>query len=108
MNVCCGDALEDNVNYREFGDIFLMLNRTTLKFVNEEGKFYVLDTDDPNTDLNDKKRLIDELRLKSENKDKEIQEYLLKIRDLDIKLDQMEKLLIQDKKEQEYINLIGQ
>ena len=107
MNICCGDELTGDDDINEYDDIYLKLNKTTLKFNNEEGIFYVLDTDDANTDLNDKKRLIDELRLKKENKEKEFQDYLIKMRDLDLKLEQMEKLLFQDEKEQEYINLIG-
>ena len=107
MNICCGDELTGDDDINEYDDIYLKLNKTTLKFNNEEGKFYVLDTDDANTDLNDKKRLIDELRLKKESKEKEFQDYLIKMRDLDLKLEQMEKLLFQDEKEQEYINLIG-
>ena len=107
MNICCGDRLLPEDDYKDYDDILLTLNKTTLKFNNEEGKFYVLDTDDDNTDLNVKKKVLDELKLKKEAKEREIQDYLIKIKDLDLKLEQMERLLIQDEKEQEYIEFIA-
>ena len=56
---------------------------------------------------NEKNLEIEKLKKTLEKKEKEKSDYEKKIRDLDLKLENMEKILLMDIKENQYINLIG-
>ena len=109
MNICCGEALDNNIDLRKSGydDIYLTLDNTTLKFFEKDGVFRVLDTDDETGDLGMKKKELEDLKLKIEIKNKEIEDYQIKLKDLDKKLANMEKVLLMDEKEQQYIDFLG-
>ena len=109
MNICCGETL-DGIDLREngFDKINLKLDKTLLQFYEKEGVFQVLDTEVENGKLWDKKNEIKELKLKIEKKNKEIDEYQIKLNDLDKKIKNMEKIILMDEKENQYIEQIGE
>ena len=111
MNICCSEGL-DNVDLRKRGFkddiIYLRLDKTILRFYEKEGVFRVLDSDDVGGDLGDKKLELEELKKKIKKKDEEITFYELKLKDLDAKLANMEKVLLMDDKENQYIELLGE
>ena len=111
MNICCSEGL-DNVDLRKTGFkddfIYLRLDKTILRFYENEGVFRVLDSDDVGGDLGNKKLELEELKKKIKKKDEEITFYELKLKDLDAKLANMEKVLLMDDKENQYIELLGE
>ena len=110
MNICCGEALDNNIDLQntKYDEILITLDKTTIKFFEDEGVFKVYDTDDERGALGKKKQEIEDLKLKLELKDKEIEDYEIRIEDLDKKIKNMEKILLMDEKEQQYIGLIGE
>ena len=67
MNICCGEALDNNIDLRRSKydeEIYLTLDHTTLKFFEDDGVFRVLDTDDDKGDLGKKKKELEDLKLK--------------------------------------------
>ena len=110
MNICCSEGL-DNVDLRRKGfdeKIYLKLDKTILRFFEKDGVFRVLDSEDETGDLGNKKAELEGLKKKIKIKDDEISFYELKIKDIDKKLADLEKVLLMDDKEQQYIELLGE
>ena len=109
MNICCGETLDGlDLRKKGFDTIDLKLDKTILQFYEKEGVFQVLDTDDKNGKIWEKKNELKELKIKLEKKNKEIDDYLIKINDLDKKIKNMEKIILMDEKENQYIEQLGQ
>ena len=113
MNICCGENTDEHnlvkrgeidkdeiKDYRILYDdnIYLYLEPTKLKFHEIPGLFHVDDI---------KSSESHELKMKIEEKKDKIKLYSKKIRDLDLKLANLEKVLLMDDKEQQYIKLLG-
>ena len=110
MNICSSEGL-DNVDLRRKGyddKIYLKLDKTILRFFEKDGAFRVLDSEDETGELGSKKAEIEGLKNKIKIKDNEISFYELKLKDIDRKLADLEKVLLMDDKEQQYIELIGE
>ena len=118
MNICCGENTDEHnlvkrgeidkdeiKDYRILYDdnIYLYLEQTKLKFHEISGVFHVDDIKPSGS----QKKEIDELKMKIEEKKAKIKLYSKKIRDLDLKLANLEKVLLMDDKEQQYIKLLG-
>ena len=109
MNICCGDNTGHNKDLTDkYDPLYLTLSETTLKFDENDGLFHVYDSNESRGYINNKKQLIEDLKIQLESKDKEIEDYHIKINDLDYKIQQMEKILLIDEIEQQYIDLIGE
>ena len=109
MNICCGENIEHNKDLSDkYDPLYLTLSDTTLKFYEKEGLFHVYDSNESKEYINDKQQIIEDLKIKLEQKDEEIEDYKGKINDLDYKIKKMEKILLIDAKEQQYIGLIGE
>ena len=118
MNICCGEAtdgknlvirreekgelIDYKINYED--KIYLTLEQKKLRFYENPGVFD-LDKIEPS---GNQKKIYDELKSKIIEKEEKIDIYKKKIKDLDLKLANMEKVLLMDDKEQQYIKLIGQ
>ena len=101
MNACCGNEML--VESPIFNDIEFKLEEGSLIFDNEEGVFKYEDTKQKNA----KKEEIENLGKKIKEIEKEKEEYQIKIKELDMKINNMKKLLSLDMRENEYIKVIG-
>ena len=121
MNICCGENTDkhDLVNRKQKikvkdklidyiieydNKIYLTLEQTKLRFNEIPGVFHVDDIIPSGSQIKN----YDELKMKIEEKEDKIESYSKKIRDLDLKLANMEKVLLMDDKEQQFIHLLGQ
>ena len=117
MNICCGENTDKEnlvkrgekdelIDYKILYDdkIYLTLEQTKLLFHEIPGVF---DVDEIKPSESQKKNY-DELYMKIEEKEDKIKLYSKKIRDLDLKLANMEKVLLMDDKEKQYIKFLGQ
>ena len=102
MNVCCGSNLGGKPDLTN-DEIFLNLEKTTLKFNEEKGVFTIFDIQDESSPLKKKKDEIRELKHQIKQKEKEIKDYKAKIEEINAKLENMDKILLMDEKEQQYI-----
>ena len=102
MNICCGDDM-----FRErpvFSDVKVKVEEGLLKFDNKLGVFKYENV----IQKKEKGEEIYNLDDKLEQLEKEKENYLIKIRDLDLKIKNLEKILLTDMKEKQYIEIIGQ
>ena len=106
MNVCCSGKTNEEFSFAKspFDQIFLNLDKTQLKFV-KEGYFTAYDSE--NDKIKENKDII-ELEKQIDSKQQEILKYENKIHNIKRKLNNMEKILLIDQKEQQYINIIGE
>ena len=131
MNICCGGGLlPEDLSKLPYEDIEVKIKdkkKPEEKKVNKDDDDEEEDEDDEEKILekyifnhkkgiyefknskseNEKNHEIEELKKILEKKRNEKLEYEKKIRDLDLKLENMEKILLMDIKENQYINLIG-
>ena len=108
MNVCCSSGrLNETFNFTEslFDKIFLDFDKTRFRYIEKDGYFTIPDLF--NEDNIKKNKDIIELETKIDLKKDEIKEYEKKISNLQNKLKNMEKILLIDQKEQQYINELG-
>ena len=101
MNICCrNDMMKEKP---EFSDIEVFLEEGTLKFDYYDGVFKYQNT----KVIKEQKEEEEDLdnRLMKLNKEKE--DYELKIRELDLKIKNLEKIILMDMKEKQYIQYIG-
>ena len=110
MNVCCGAAFDNNIDLtkREYDEVLLNIEKTTLKFNEPKGIFMISEILDENHPLNKKKSEIEDLKSQIKKKKLEIKDYKSKIEELNEKLETMSKILLIDEKEQQYIHFLGQ
>ena len=107
MNVCCSSGrLNETFNFTEsdFDEISLDFDKTRFRYI-KDGYFTIPDLF--NEDNVKKNKDIIELETKIDLKKDEIKEYEKKISNLQNKLKNMEKILLIDQKEQQYINELG-
>ena len=107
MNICCGEGL-DKGPLKKFDDLYLTLDETTLIFLADKGIFDVYDSDDEKIGLGSKKKEYEDLKIRLEIKEKEEEDWNRKLNELDKKLANMEKVLLQDDREKQYIRVLGE
>ena len=101
MNVCCGNEMF--VEKPTFNNIEFKLEEGILKFDNKAGYFKYEDTKQKNA----KKEEIENLGKKLKEIEKEKEDYEIKLKELDLKINNMKKLLSLDMRENQYIKIIG-
>ena len=112
MNICGGSSLENYADPHkrigfynlDYDNIELNLDETRFEFIKELGEFHLKGT----KELNDKIRENDDVEEKLKEEDEKINIFKDKIIDLDIKIANLEKVLLLDSKEQQYIHYLGQ
>jgi len=87
-------------------DLLLNLDDSTLIFMANKGVWELYDTN--NMRGGPKKKENDDLKLKLANKEREIEDFTLKISALDKKIANLEKVILQDDRERQYIRILGQ
>ena len=107
MNVCCGENVDRIVDL-PLEDVPFNIDKTELKFLVGRGYYVVYDTNDENNPYGQKKKELNDIDLKMQEKNKEITDYKIKIEDLNNKIKYMEKILLMDEKEQQYIQHLGE
>ena len=107
MNICISENLGMKPLHK-LDDFFLTLDDSTLIFLADKGVFELYDTNIMKGAPGPKKKEYDDLKLKLEKKEREIENFNLKISALDKKIADLEKVILQDDRERQYITLLGQ
>ena len=101
MNICCGsEMVYEPLKYEE---VKVKVEEGILKFDTNKGAFKYMDI----KKINQNKEEMENLDKELEDKEKEKIDYLEKIKDLDLKIKNLEKILLMDMKENQYITIIG-
>ena len=101
MNICCeGELPYEKLDYE---DVKVNVEEGELEFDTKNGVFKYKDIKKEEQNKEEMNNLDKEL----EDKEKEKSDYLEKIKDLDLKIKNLEKILLMDMKENQYINIIG-
>ena len=104
MNICIGENLGMRP-LNKIDDLLLNLDDSTLIFMANKGVWELYDN---NMRGGPKKKENDDLKLKLANKEREIEDFTLKISALDKKIANLEKVILQDDRERQYIRILGQ
>ena len=99
--------MDKNVNL-SLEDTPLNMDKTELIFLINKGFYALYDINDENNPYGHKKKEIDDLKSKINERNNEIIDYKKKIEDLNNKIKYMEKILLMDEKEQQYIKILGE
>ena len=105
MNICIGENLGMR-RLDKLDDFLLNLDDSTLIFRSDKGVFELYDAN--NMKGGPKKKEYEDLKLKLAQKEREIEDFNLKISALDKKIANLEKVLLQDDRERQYIRILGE
>ncbi len=101
MNICCGSDMRAEEPKEE--EVKVKVEEGVLNFDFKKGVFKYMDI----KKINEKKQEMENLEKELEEKENEKNDYKERIKDLDLKLKNLEKILMMDMKEKQYITIIG-
>ena len=107
MNICIGENLGMR-RLDKLDDFLLNLDDATLIFLANKGVFELYDTNNMKGAPESKKKEYEDLKLKLAKKEREIEDFNLKISALDKKIANLEKVILQDDRERQYIRILGE
>ena len=102
MNICCGGGMEKED--LKFEDFKVIVENGVLEFDNNEGVFKYKDA----KKIKETKKEKSKLKKEIEDLEDECQNYREKIKEMDGKIKNLEKILLMDMKENQYIQIIGE
>ena len=106
MNICIGENLGMR-RLDKLDNFLLNLDDSTLIFLADKGVFELYDNNMKGAS-GPKKKEYEDLKLKLAQKERQIEDFNLKISELDKKIADLEKVLLQDDRERQYIRILGE